>query len=386
MPGASASTFGFNGATLGSSGNTTIPVPDGITLANTRIILSNGLIIPFQLHPVTGDRHAYIIFDQTTGTVTVDDQPPAVTGTPGRAPDANGWYNSPVTITWTSTDPAPSSGTPTTPPPDKLSAEGANQTVTSGRSCDPAGNCATGTVTGLSLDMTPPSVSVIGVTSGTAYTGGVTPTPGCATSDSLSGVAANAALSVTNSGINYTATCSGATDNAGNTTAPVTATYQVIPAGWTTASLTDSSGTPISGAPVVFQSSGGSVATATTGPDGTAATTLVPGTYSVTVYYANGYQTKTITVTTGGPNTITFATIAVTAQINDPDSTDLASASVAHAGNTGTFGAKTPVDSSGQVTFQVLPGTSTFTAWDGSTYKTVTITVTATTDTSITIS
>jgi len=54
LPGASASTFGFNGATLDGAGNTTIPVPEGITLNNTRIILKNGLIIPFQLHPVTG--------------------------------------------------------------------------------------------------------------------------------------------------------------------------------------------------------------------------------------------------------------------------------------------------------------------------------------------
>ena len=118
--------------------------------------------------------------------------------------------------------------------------------------------------------MTPPSVSVTGVTSGTAYTGGVTLSPACTTSDSLSGVATNATLSVTNSGINYTATCSGATDNAGNTAAPVSVSYQVIPAGWTTASLTDSNGNPISGAAVIFRSAGGSVTNATTGSDGTA--------------------------------------------------------------------------------------------------------------------
>ena len=150
----------------------------------------------------------------------------------------------------------------------------------------------------------------------------------------------------------------------------------MVPAGWTTASLSDSSGNPISGASVVFRSSGGSVTNATTGPDGTAGVALAPGSYSVTMNYATGYQTKTITVTASGPNAVSFATVAVTAQINDPDSSDLAAASVAHAGNTGTFGPKTPVDGNGQVTFQVLPGTNTFTAWDANGYQTKTVTVT----------
>ena len=261
-----------------------------------------------------------------------------MTGAPDRAPDHNGWYNAPVTITWTSTDPAPSSGTPTTPPPTTLSADGANQTATSAKSCDPAGNCATGTVTGINLDTTPPSVSVTGVTSGGTYS--TAPSPACTTTDALSGVATNATVSVANSGTSYTATCNGAADVAGNTAAPASVTYQVIPAGFTVASLTDSNGNPIAGAAVTFRSAGGSVTNATTGSDGIASATLTPGTYSVTMNYATGYQTKTITVTAGGPNTVSFATVAVTAQINDPSSADIAAASVAHAGNTGTYGPK----------------------------------------------
>ncbi len=374
MPGARGLTGAENGAALDANGNTTIEVPDGITLTNPEIDLNNGLAIGFSLRPITGDRHAYIIFNETTGSVIVDDQPPVVTGTAARAPNANGWYNAPVTITWTSVEPNPAAGTPTTPAPVTLSTEGANQTVTSAPSCDPAGNCATGSVTGLNLDMTPPSVSVTGVTSGATYT--TAPSPACTTTDSLSGVATNATLSVTNSGINYTATCSGATDKAGNAAAPVSVSYQVIPAGWTTASLSDSNGNPISGAAVVFRSASGSVTNATTGSDGTAGVTLTPGNYSVTMYYANGYQTQTITVTASGPNTVTFATVAVTAQISDPDSADLATASVAQAGNTGTFGPKTAVNGNGQVTFQVLPGTNTFTAWDANGYQTKTVTIT----------
>jgi hypothetical protein len=374
LPGTSATDYSNGGPALDASGQVSIAVPDGITLSNPQIDLSNGLIIPFTLHPITGDRHAYIIFNETTGTVAVDDQPPAVTGSPDRAPNAHGWYNAPVTITWSSIDPPPSSGIPTTPPPVTLSAEGANQAVTSAESCDPAGNCATGTVTALNLDVTPPSVSVTGVTSGTTYN--QAPSPGCSTSDSLSGVATNATVSVTNSGTSYTATCSGATDNAGNSATPVSVTYQVIPNGFTTATLTDSHGNPISGASVVFRSAGGSVTNATTGSDGTTAVTLTPGTYSVTMDYATGYQTKTITVTANGPNAVSFATVAVMAQINDPDSSDISAASVAHAGNTGTYGPKAAVDSNGQVTFQVLPGTNTFAAYDAGGYQAQTVTVT----------
>jgi VCBS repeat-containing protein len=374
MPGTSAYTYYWGGAVLDANGDTTVAVPDGITLVNPRIVLSNGLHIPFTLPPITSQLNAYIIFNETTGAVTVNHQPPVVTGSTDRAPNANGWYNAPVTITWASIEPNGAAGTPTTPPPITLSTEGANQTVTSAPSCDPAGNCATGAVDGLNIDMTPPSVSVTGVTSGTTYN--QAPSPGCSTSDSLSGVATNATVAVTNSGTSYTATCSGATDKAGNSAGSVSVTYQVIPNGFTTATLTDSNGNPISGASVVFRSASGSVTNATTGSDGIAGVTLTPGSYSVTMYYANGYQTKTITVTANGPNAVSFATVAVTAQINDPDSSDIAAASVTQAGNTGTYGPKTAVNSSGQVTFQVMPGTNTFAAYDAGGYQTQTVTVT----------
>ena len=373
LPGANAASFG-GGVPLDSHGNASSPVPVGVTLVNPRIVLNNGLALPFTLSATIANEHVFLIL--SNGTLIVD-QPPNVTGTPDRAPNANGWYNAPVTITWTSVAGAGSPGTPTTPPPVTLSTEGANQKVTSAQSCDPAGNCATGTVTGLNLDVTPPSVSVTGVTSGTTYS--TAPTPTCSTTDSLSEVASDATVSVANSGTEYTATCSGAADKAGNQAAPVSVSYQVVPAGSTTASLTDSNGNPISGAAVVFRPASGSATSATTGADGTATVTLTPGSYSVIMYYANGYQAKTISVTAAGPNTVAFATVAVTAQINDPDSADLATASVAHAGNTGTYGPKTPVDGNGQVSFQVLPGTNTFAAYDANGYQTKSVTVTGAT-------
>ena len=87
-----------------------------------------------------------------------DTVPPTVTGTASQAPNANGWSPIGTTITWTSTDPAPSSGTPTTPAPTVVSTEGANQVITSPESCDPAGNCSVGTYT-ISVDATPPTLS-----------------------------------------------------------------------------------------------------------------------------------------------------------------------------------------------------------------------------------
>jgi len=88
-----------------------------------------------------------------------DTVPPTVTGLADRPANGAGWYNAPVTITWSADDPSPSSGTPTTPPPTLVDSEGANQTITSDPSCDPAGNCATGSVT-ISIDKTAPTLNV----------------------------------------------------------------------------------------------------------------------------------------------------------------------------------------------------------------------------------
>ena len=64
----------------------------------------------------------------------------------------------------------------------------------------------------------------------------------------------------------------------------------------------------------------------------------------------------------------------------------LTTATVTHAGNTGTFGPKTAVDGNGAVIFQVLPGTNSFTAWDGTAYQSETLTVTGAASTSISVS
>ena len=80
------------------------------------------------------------------------------------------------------------------------------------------------------VDLHAPTVAVTGVRQDGVYTGRA-PTPGCITTDALSGVASNATVSI--SGGNghgaglFTATCSGAIDKAGNMAQPVSVTYTV---------------------------------------------------------------------------------------------------------------------------------------------------------------
>jgi hypothetical protein len=81
------------------------------------------------------------------------------------------------------------------------------------------------------LDTTPPVVRVTGVAGGAVYVVGAVPAASCQTTDTGTGVATPATLSVTSVGSKgtgtFTAICSGATDRAGNKAAPVKVTYTV---------------------------------------------------------------------------------------------------------------------------------------------------------------
>jgi len=90
---------------------------------------------------------------------------------------------------------------------------------------------AEGSFTVSVVDTTAPFVMLNGVTNGATYTLGAVPAASCSTSDSATGVAVQATLSITGGTVNgvghFTAICSGATDGAGNIAAPVSATYDV---------------------------------------------------------------------------------------------------------------------------------------------------------------
>jgi hypothetical protein len=80
-------------------------------------------------------------------------------------------------------------------------------------------------------DTTPPAVTVTGVTEGSTYLLGAVPQAGCSTTDEGSGVAVEASLSLSGGsdlGVGtFSATCSGALDNAGNAGNTATVHYSV---------------------------------------------------------------------------------------------------------------------------------------------------------------
>lgn len=123
-------------------------------------ISTDGQIISFQSGAgdlVSGDTNSRNdIFVHELGLA--DQTAPTVTGTPDRAPNADGWYAGDVTIDWTAVDPGLSSGPPTDPPNTIAGTEGRNVVYTSAPSCDPNNNCGTGSLT-LSIDKTAPSIT-----------------------------------------------------------------------------------------------------------------------------------------------------------------------------------------------------------------------------------
>jgi hypothetical protein len=155
-------------------------------------------------------------------------------------PNVNGWNNTDVTVSFSGTDNM--SGVASCDAPVVLSGEGTNQSA-SGTCTDMAGNLsATATASNINIDKTAPDVFVTGVVDGETYILGTVPAAGCDTQDSLSGVATFASHTVTGGDANgvgtITATCAGATDNAGNSgTASVN--YTVITPSDATVNLID---------------------------------------------------------------------------------------------------------------------------------------------------
>ena len=161
--------------------------------------------------------------------VTGDATSPIVTGRATTRPNGAGWYRGNVRVDWTATDP---SGVKTQPPDTTVTTEGGNVTATSALVCDkaPTPNCGHGTMSGLKIDKTAPSLTVSGVSNGATYTLGSVPTPGCHATDALSGLvrACTGAVGGGNrSGVGAFTYAATATDKAGNTRL-VTAGYRVV--------------------------------------------------------------------------------------------------------------------------------------------------------------
>jgi hypothetical protein len=174
----------------------------------------------------------------------VDLTPPTGSVALSPMPNGNGWINSsPVSASISASDGSGSgvnqirywvdkgaiSSSSTSPASTSVSGEG--QHTVGARAIDNAGNISALISAAVNIDLTPPVVTVTGVTNGATYPYNSVPTAGCQTTDALSGVATSATVNVTGDNGegygNFTATCSGATDKAGNSAQPVSVSYTV---------------------------------------------------------------------------------------------------------------------------------------------------------------
>ena len=179
---------------------------------------------------VSGTQEVTVNIDRTAPTVAFTSATPAA--------NANGWYNTDVTATFTATDELSGFGTTVTSSSRTAtqnvtsSGEGEGVVVRSPAFADKAGNTAAvgAAHETFNIDKTAPVVRITGVTDGGTYTLGAVPTAGCSTTDALSGVGTEASLSRNGGTVgSITVTCSGAADKAGNQQGvTATATYSVV--------------------------------------------------------------------------------------------------------------------------------------------------------------
>jgi hypothetical protein len=162
----------------------------------------------------------------------VDVSTPAATPTiTGGTLGGQGWYRSPVTVTWYWVD--SNSLAVASCPVATTSASGQQGTaVTITATCaDSADHTGTGTLTA-KIDLTPPVVTVLGPANGAEYQYPFSPPYGCTTTDALSGVAAYAGGPLTGGRTDgsgaFTFTCENGGDVAGNVAPPVSVHFRVV--------------------------------------------------------------------------------------------------------------------------------------------------------------
>lgn len=93
-----------------------------------------------------------------TITIKLDKTPPTITGERTPPPNANGWNNATVTVSFQCADAISGLASGSPPASTVLSSEVAGQSVT-GTCTDVAGNSASATVSGVNIDKTPPTVA-----------------------------------------------------------------------------------------------------------------------------------------------------------------------------------------------------------------------------------
>jgi hypothetical protein len=166
----------------------------------------------------------------TVSGINIDKTAPTISGAATPAPNANGWNNADVTVTFTCTDGL--SGIATCTDPVTLSSDGAGQ-FASGTAADKAGNTDSTTVSGINIDKTAPTVECSQPDASVWYGSNVVVS--CISSDATSGLADTAdstfTLSTTVAAGDETATATTGSrtvaDLAGNSTTVGPFTFKV---------------------------------------------------------------------------------------------------------------------------------------------------------------
>lgn len=93
-----------------------------------------------------------------TLTIKLDKTPPSIVGSRSPAANVNGWNNTPVIVSFACSDSLSGLASGSPPANTVLSSEGTNQQVT-GTCQDIAGNMASATMSGINIDLTPPTIA-----------------------------------------------------------------------------------------------------------------------------------------------------------------------------------------------------------------------------------
>jgi len=154
---------------------------------------------------------------------------PTISGSASPAANGAGWNNTDVAVSFSCGDNL--SGVASCLGDQTVSTEGAGQSVT-GNATDNAGNTNSATVSGINIDKTAPTVSLVGgPANGSSYIFGSVPAaPTCSASDALSGLAAACSVTGYSTAVGTHTVTASATDNAGNSNS-ASATYTVL--AWT---------------------------------------------------------------------------------------------------------------------------------------------------------
>ncbi|MFE5670083.1 PxKF domain-containing protein [Agromyces sp. NPDC056523] len=158
--------------------------------------------------------------------IDVDTVAPTIQGSLANATPASGWFNAPVTVTFTCDD--ATSGVASCND-DIVVGEGKDLSAT-GTAVDVAGLTNTSTVSGINVDGTKPTVAFVGDFGSTHYFGAVPAAPNCIAEDALSGLVTPCEVTGGGTGVGTHEFMATATDKAGNT-ATTKLTYEVL--AWT---------------------------------------------------------------------------------------------------------------------------------------------------------